>query len=210
MGLDTVEVVMDIEDTFEIALMPYPIAFQPFELATADDLCEVVWQRLRGYEPAWTDADLKRIEQQTTPLRRQTVEAICRLPRPWWHWLPPKQMDAYSDKNALRTLWKELERIWGVAPPPLLISSDGNSHELPKSCRTRSSLIGTLMRLWVLKHEPCRFTWKVSSQPRPPNADKWTREAVWKQLRSILMTELNLPAESVYPEATLHGDLMMD
>lgn len=210
MGLDTVEVLMECEHTFDITLMDFPIALQPFELATADDLCELIWQRLQANEPAWTDADLKRIEQQTTPLRGQTVEAICRLPRPWWHWLPPKQMDAYSDRDALLTLWKELERIWGFAPPPLVINADCNSYELPASYCTRSGLIGTLFRHWALQHEPCRFTWKASSEPRSPNADNWTREAVWKQLQFILMTQQNLPAESVYPEATLHGDLMMD
>ena len=210
MGLDTVEVVMEIEDTFDITLRVYPFVLQPFEMATADDLCEVIWQRLRGYEPAWTDADLKRIEQQTTPLRRQTVEAICGLPRPWWQWCLPRQLDRFASDETLSTLWKELELIWGFSPPPLVSSPEGESVELPASCRTRSGLVGTLIRQWTLQHEPCRFVWKASSEPRPLNADTWTRAAVWDRLQSILMSQLNLPMEAVHPEATLAGDLRMD
>ena len=107
-------------------------------------------------------------------------------------------------------LWKKLELIWGFSPPPLVSSAGGESVELPASCRTRPGLVGTLIRLWTLQHKPCRFVWKASSEPRPPNADTWTRPAVWDRLQSILMSQLNLPREAVHPDATLAGDLMMD
>lgn len=210
MGLETVEVAMEIEQTYEIAIFDTPVALLPFDMVTADDLCECVWQRLQGREPAWTDADLQRIDQQTAPLRRQTEAYLRGLPRPWWQWCLPRQLDRFASDETLSTLWKKLELIWGFSPPPLVSSAGGESVELPASCRTRPGLVGTMIRLWTLQHKPCRFVWKASSEPRPPNADTWTRPAVWDRLQSILMSQLNLPREAVHPDATLAGDLMMD
>ena len=210
MGLDYVEVVMEIEETFEIPHFDASITLLPFEMVTAGDLCEHIWQQLQGCEPAWTEADLQRITKQTVPLRRRSESYLRGLPRPWWQWRLPRQLDRFARDETLPTLWKELELIWGFSPPPLVSSAGGESLELPASCRTRPGLVGTMIRQWTLQHEPCRFVWKASSEPRPPNADTWTRPAVWDRLQSILMSQLNLPMEAVHPEAALAGDLMMD
>lgn len=210
MGLDTVEVVMEIEDTFEIAITEGTVALLPFEMVTANDLCELIWQRLQGCEPAWTADDLQRIAVQTVPLRRRTEAYLRKLPRAWWQWRLPQQINRLVQDETLHLLWKELELIWGFAPPPLVPSRDGESFELPASCRTLPGLLGTLIRQWTVQHEPCRFIWKASPEPRPPNANLWTRAAVWNQLQSILMENLFLPQDAVHPDATLSGDLKMD
>jgi len=210
MGLDYVEVVMEIEESFKIPHFDASITLLPFEMVTAGDLCEHIWQQLQGREPAWTDADLRCIEKQIAPLRQQTEAYLRGLPRPWWQWCLPRQIDRFANDETLPTLWKELELIWGFSPPPLVPSAGGESVELPASCRTRPGLVGTLVRQWMLQCEPCRFVWKASSEPRPPNADTWTRPAVWDRLQSILMSYLNLPREAVHPDATLAGDLMME
>ena len=119
-------------------------------------------------------------------------------------------MNGLVQDEALAKLWQELELIWGFPPPPLVPSSDGNSIELPASCRTRFGLLGTLIRQWAFQHEPSRFVWQAASKPRPPNADQWTRATVWSRLQSILMEQLNLPQDVVQPQATLMGDLGMD
>ena len=210
MGLDYVEVIMEIEDTFEIANFDVPVAPVPFDMLTADDLCEHVWQRLQGREPAWTEADFNRIVTLTAPLRQRTEAYLRGLPRPLWQWSLPRQMNRLVKVEALANLWKELELIWGFPPPPLVPNPRGDSVELPASCRTRWGLLGTLIRQWTLQHEPRRFVWQASSAARPTNADQWTRAAVWDRLQSILMKSLHLPQEVVQQHATLKGDLRMD
>ncbi len=210
MGLDYVEVIMEIEDAFEITIFDVPLPLMPFEMMTADDLCEHIWQRLQGREPAWTEADFNHIVKQTALLRQRTEAYLRGLPRPWWQWSLPRQLNGLVKDEALANLWQELELIWGFPPPPLVPSSDSNTFELPASCRTRLGLLGTLIRQWAFQHESCRYVWQASSAPRPPNADKWTRATVWDRLQSILRETLNLPQEAVQPEATLKGDLRMD
>ena len=210
MGLDYVEVIMEIEDAFEITNLDVPVALVPFEMMTADDLCEHIWQRLQGREPAWTEADFNRIVKQTALLRQRTEAYLHGQPRPWWQWNLPHQMNRLVKDEALANLWKELELIWGFPPPPLVPNPTANTFELPASCRTRLGLLGTLIRQWAFQHEPSRFVWQAASKPRPPNADQWTRATVWDRLQSILMKSLRLPQEVVQPHATLKGDLRMD
>ena len=208
MGLDTVEVFMEIEDTFHISDFNPPIAPVPWDSITVDDLCERIWQRLQGYEPDWTDADATRLDEQVAPLRKATTAYLTALPRTW-RWWRPTQLDRVIAPEHRVQAWSDIERIWGCSLPPLETLDGTKEPQIPASCARLPQMVGILVRRWIRQNEPDQTVWREASGPKPPNAEKWTRELVWEKLKQLLMEQLNLTANDVQPEATLIGDLKM-
>lgn len=211
MGLDLVEVFMEIEDTFQFQLHGFTMnsALMPYDLISVDDVCEEIWQRLQGCEPDWTEADVEQFHERIVPLRKETTAYLSSLPKAWFYWMSSR-LDRLIAAEYRDQAWTEIERIWGCPLPPLERDSQHEPPRIPISCETVPRMIGVIARRWISQNDPNRFVWRLSGKPRPPNAEKWTRELVWDKLKEILMEYLNLTANDVQPEATLIGDLKMD
>jgi hypothetical protein len=208
MGLEFVEVFMEIEDMFHLRDFNMLRSPMPYDLISADDLCEEIWQRLQGNEPAWTEADIRQFHDRIAPLQRETKTYLNSLPktRSWWK---SSRLDCLIAPEHRVQVWTEIVRIWGCSLTSLKSDHEHGPPQIPASCTTSASLIGIVARRWLEKNDPRRFIWRPSGKPRPPNAETWTRELVWHKLNRILIESLNVNASDVYPEVTLVNDLKM-
>jgi acyl carrier protein len=210
MGLDFVEVLMEIEDRLDVELMS---GIEWYPLHTAGTLSDVVWQRLQGYEPAITfddyrqaNATVEQVFQQRGVTRRWFVKDLNRL-------LPEEDREQ---------IWSQLSDRLDCPLPELHSRGDGSVPTIPKVCSTKHDLV-----MWVLWHRPGHELWRpitptqrtkplgwpfkarrTDSSAKVPRS--WTREEVWEEVRQILIEQLGLRPEEVVKDARLNEDIRLD
>jgi hypothetical protein len=165
MGLDYVEIKIEIESTFEIDCSRFRYVM-PFDLISADDLLENVWQTLQGNEAAWTDVDADWLLKQIVPQRQWVDDFLKSFSTPMWWWKSDR-LDRRIAPERRFEAWAEIERQLGRRLTTLGYAPDVDGPQFPDYCSTVSRLTGMLAREWIKQHEPYRFRWRPSSTAAP-------------------------------------------
>jgi acyl carrier protein len=193
MGLDLIELAMQLETRFriEFARDEYQTAFS----GTAGSLCDFVWQKIQGVQPALLD-----FQDLHTRVRR----ALLATPgRPWWY--RGVRVERLLGQTDLARSWDSLQCTLGVSLPALAEDPANGQVGVPAQC-------ASVLRLthWIAEHCPDRAKrLKNATTGRAPAAEQMTREECCQGVRQVLADVLDLDPEQVTPQAHLIEDLGM-
>lgn len=210
MGLDFVEVLMEIEDRFDIDLMSRS---EWYPLHTAGNLGDLVWQRLQGSEPA-----IERADYQQAIGVVEGVFTESGVQKKWFS----RDLNRWFPDAGRERIWQTLSHRLDCPLPELEHDGGVLVPTVPRVCSTKHDLV-----MWVLWNKPGRKLWRpVTPSPRrkplgwpfpsrsqerptkPPRS--WTREEVWEEVRQILIEQLGLRPDEVVRDARLAEDIKFD
>lgn len=191
MGIDLLDVVFRIERRFGIEIE----RGQGGYFLTPAQITWLVTEKLHGRNPAVPDlvAMLKRIES--------TVEAMPGYPRPWFRKNDLNQLIPFSDRERN---WTALGVALGVPLPPLESSAGFDPRTIPKSVASSTSLIS-----WIMQNHPEQMIWTRPAtvcEP-PPDAERWTNETIWDEVKAAIVDALGVDEDEVTPTARMVEDL---
>ena len=195
MGLDLIDLGMQLEKKFQIEFDrdEYQTAF----CGTAGSLCDFVWRKLHGVEPALLDV---------RGLYDRIHRVLMAAPgRPWWY--RGTRLQRILGQHDLAGAWDWLQRTLAVSLPPLIPDALTGRLRVPEQCTTAYRLMH-----WMSEHNPDRVNWlkQATSTGLPPGNERITPEECWLRVREVLADVLAIEPDKVVPEAHLIEDLGMN
>ncbi len=191
MGIDLMDLVFRIEKRFGIQIE----RGQGGYFLTPGQITWLVTEKLNGRNPAMPDLDamFQRIQS--------TLETMPGYRRPWFRTNDLNKLIPFNDRQRN---WTALGMALGVPLPPLESSTGFNSQIIPKQVSSVTSLMG-----WIMQKHPDQFIWTRPSSicNPPPDADKWTSEMIWNEVKAAIVDALGVDDYEVTPTARMVEDL---
>jgi acyl carrier protein len=196
MGIDLLDVVFRLEREFQIKISARR---ESVFLMRVGWIQFLVTEKLGGRSPAVPDV---------SAVYRRVGAVVSRYPdrRGFWG----RTFDQRSRLSFLLTpeslpqFWCELEDELGFPLPRLCREPDGIA-PLPPAGIDNAGSLAAWIAFTCRDVVPHRYPARPS--PRPPDADRWTDEAIFLVIRAILVDALSVNEEDVTPEAWLIEDL---
>ena len=191
MGLDTVELVMRIEEEFSIELPDAELE----SVRTVDDLYKLILRRLDTQPSCLSSKAFYHV-------RRSLVECL-NLPRRAIR--PSTPLDSLLPRTSLVQHWQEIADHSGLILPPLkrrrrwIDSYLGPFAPSPYTIETAGDLANMVL---TMNYSEFAASAEIGSKP--------TTEDVWRKVVDICCDQLGLAAEDVVPSATIADDLGVD
>lgn len=190
-GIDMMDLVFRLEKRFGIQIE----RGQGGYFFTPGQIAWLVAEKLKGRNPAVPDinAMFQRIQSAV-----ETMPDYC---RPWFHTNDLNRLIPSSDRQRN---WTALGMALGVPLPPLEEQPSSWSPTIPKSVSSFTSLMS-----WIMQNYPDQFIWTRAPIvcERPPDADKWTNEMIWNEVRATVVDALGVDEDEVTPTARMAEDL---
>ncbi len=191
MGVDLLDLVFRIEKRFGIQIE----RGQGGYFFTPGQITWLVTEKLNGRNPAAPDlnAMFQRIQC--------CLETMPGYRRPW---LNTTELNTLIPTSHRQRNWSSLGMALGVMLPPLEDSGGITPPTIPQVVFSSTSLMA-----WIMQNHPDQFIWTRPATlcDPPPDADKWTREMIWNEIKTAIVDALGVDDDEVTPTARMIEDL---
>lgn len=190
MGLDVVELAMDLEDRFGIAITDEEAVFL---LDTPRRIVWLIAEKLAGRNPPVPDFG---------KLASQILEALRSMPDYKTRWFWSGQIEKLVPIENRQANWKAVSDVLGLALPPIEETGPWRG-KIPESCSTLPKTA-----FWVFSNYPDRVPLlRGASVSEPSPMMSMTIDQIWEGVRESICESLGVEREKVTLDTSMEVDL---